>query len=424
MQSTHLAASAVALLAAVAVTAPAATRTVGPGRQYETISAAVSTAESGDTILVHDGIYKESITIGTRDLTLMSANEWGAVLDGDSGRLAVAFLVQTQAVKIVGFKFRNYRAGDPGGGIVKLQSRAANSEVKYNYFTGNVLENHECANIFLYGASHSVVRGNVFAGNTITGGSAASLVGNYAKHITVELNKFYDVPASGKRSIYWSNMSNNLLLRCNHIKAYLRLRRGKLFHVEHNIFDNLVNGSFLFNDQNNLYDPSPCGIPRCEDYDLVTGVVEKAEESHVLDHNTFYLGWSSEEHSSVDNVRISNNLFIGPHKAPYLIYNRWGGEGTITKTTIIDNQKHNTAAGWHDLKPEECTLVSGNVDADPSYDPATGACAGSACNPGADLRIDVWPFTRQDGSALQVDYPYGTQGTPLPPGNLGISERN
>jgi parallel beta-helix repeat protein len=49
-------------------------RHVGPGQQYSTIQAAVNAASDGDRIIVHPGIYVESVLILNKTLTLMAYN--------------------------------------------------------------------------------------------------------------------------------------------------------------------------------------------------------------------------------------------------------------------------------------------------------------------------------------------------------------
>ncbi len=65
---------------------------VGPGRAYETIGAALEAAQAGDTILVADGTYPESLTLSTGGsseaarLQLCAENSRGATLQR-SGRV-------------------------------------------------------------------------------------------------------------------------------------------------------------------------------------------------------------------------------------------------------------------------------------------------------------------------------------------------
>ena len=60
---------------------------------------------------------------------------------------------------------------------------------------------------------------------------------------------------------------------------------------------------------------------------------------------------------------------------------------------------------YHNFQSDEYTELD-TKSVVSSYRSSSGACGSSACNPGADLKISVWPFTRQNGVALANDYPY------------------
>ena len=76
---------------------------VGAGKKYESIQDAVDSAGSGDTIIVSDGIYQESITVDVSNLTIQSVNESGAVMDGKSGAFGSAIKVdRVDNVQIIG----------------------------------------------------------------------------------------------------------------------------------------------------------------------------------------------------------------------------------------------------------------------------------------------------------------------------------
>ncbi len=63
----------------------AANREVGSGKPFTTIQSAINAASSGDTILVYDGIYNETIIVGKK-LIVKSMNGSGSTIIDATGR--------------------------------------------------------------------------------------------------------------------------------------------------------------------------------------------------------------------------------------------------------------------------------------------------------------------------------------------------
>ena len=80
---------------------------------------------------------------------------------------------------------------------------------------------------------------------------------------------------------------------------------------------------------------------------------------------------------------------------------------------------------WHNLEAGEYT-ETGTNNCSSNYNSTTGSHDCDQSNYGANLKIDVWPFTQQNGSTLATDYPYngGNQYpqtlNPKPPSGLKI----
>lgn len=77
-----------------------------------TIQAAVDAAGSGDVVLVHDGVYNETVTISgavnKHFIRVVARNPHRAILDSDN-TLANAFILdEVNGVEINGFVIRNY----------------------------------------------------------------------------------------------------------------------------------------------------------------------------------------------------------------------------------------------------------------------------------------------------------------------------
>jgi hypothetical protein len=72
---------------------------VGAREPFPTISSALTTAKAGDTILVHEGTYQETVDIATKNITLKGVN-LSAVIKAPTNRAANAYsIVQVNGVK-------------------------------------------------------------------------------------------------------------------------------------------------------------------------------------------------------------------------------------------------------------------------------------------------------------------------------------
>ncbi|GMA62064.1 hypothetical protein [Alicyclobacillus fastidiosus] len=84
-------------------------------RDFPTISAAVTAASAGDTILVQRGVYRESVTIpSSKSHIRIIANGTPVILDGGNN-LGTGFTMMADHVEIQGFTIRDFkRAGIRG----------------------------------------------------------------------------------------------------------------------------------------------------------------------------------------------------------------------------------------------------------------------------------------------------------------------
>ena len=103
------------------VTAYAATLEVGPlSYPYTSIQAAINDADTGDTVLVHDGTYVESINFSGKAITVKSAKGAAStIIDGNSSFRGVTFNSGEGSGSILdGFTITNgFSPGEAGGGI-------------------------------------------------------------------------------------------------------------------------------------------------------------------------------------------------------------------------------------------------------------------------------------------------------------------
>lgn len=395
----------------------AATLEVGEGKDYTSIQDAVGSAGSGDTVIVYDGIYKESVIVDVENLTLKSHKQWRAILDGsDKPKTSqYAFMVTSSGCKIVGFHITNWNTDSATGtnyGIVWI-NKASSCEVKYNKFTNNVSDVSNCALVH-FNRGKCVLRGNWFQNNTA---SKSIVTTQYSGNTIYELNNFLD-ENSGGYPIYHKQSGHNSVFRYNRFIHKTRLRQSRNLIVEHNIW---VKGYLELHDQVGTRGSGckanyqacanraefKCDGKSHDDYDSMGGCVEDKDENHIVRNNTFYgdEGVRQLDMPGQDGVKIENNLFVNANV--YSIGAKYGAEGV--GGLIISNNKRSGGAGkWIDPNITDKYIESGSSECTANFNTSSGSHSCNQSSYGADLKTDVWPFTKQNGSSLAPDYPYGS----------------
>ena len=397
---------AVLLLPSVAL---AATITVDDsgGQDYTTIQAGVNAASSGDTVLVYDGTYSETVTINKNNITLKSNTEWGAVLDGGNTReQAIVMPTGTDDVNIIGFQIQNYNLTTTNYGVVHLTQTYSSgwvtnrNDIKYCRWVNNTVA---AANgkLLLWSTTDGVIRGNVFESSNSMSGVDVAAIGaiNGLRNSTVELNKI--LVNTGHYSWYvhggadGSNSGNTYQYNYT-IGKYGRFRKG----YNNNHYHNIWRAQML------LHEDVAGGQPADHNTDVKnslyrgTGVTltQAGYRGDVnFDDNLFIDTTSSGDGSACGiredspggelaaDINADNNYFEGVGSGNEHC-GFAAGEITITNSTHT-TMAYNTTTGWHNK-------------------------IGTA---GPDLKISVWPFTKHDSTALQTDYPYSGGGDTSPP---------
>ena len=106
---------------------------VGPGETYTTISAAVTAASAGDTIIVRDGTYGGSIIFVDKSLVIRAENQHQAMLSGSGWAI---YGLMADSITIEGFTFNG--SGRCGININQAGSSGTGSGghfIRNNYFT-------------------------------------------------------------------------------------------------------------------------------------------------------------------------------------------------------------------------------------------------------------------------------------------------
>jgi len=123
---------------------------VGTGQPYSTISSALQIAQSGDSILVHEGLYKEGNIVVAKSISLIGLN-W-PVLDGQLKYEVVS--IKASHVLFTGFKVQHsgHASLEDPGGIKVYDSQYVNiigNELLDNFF-----------GIYLQYSKHCIIKGN------------------------------------------------------------------------------------------------------------------------------------------------------------------------------------------------------------------------------------------------------------------------
>ncbi|MFH1680525.1 MAG: right-handed parallel beta-helix repeat-containing protein [Candidatus Eisenbacteria bacterium] len=227
----------VAFLLLLAAPGLARTIPVGAGGEASSLALenAIVEASSGDTILVHPGVYENAlIYVAGKGLVIRSvAGPEKTVLDGGKARLVVWLLRTDAATVIEGFTIRNGFDAQHGGGI-------RIGGMGHHTVRNNIIEGCQApfgGGIYLAPRSMAVIEGNLFKGNiaTHTGGGLytqhaqptirnntfvgnnaekpGSAIGLFAASPTIENNLF--VENRGEAAVYLMNAKCAPVLGCN-----------------------------------------------------------------------------------------------------------------------------------------------------------------------------------------------------------------
>lgn len=83
---------------------------VGQGKQFTTISAAVKAAKPGDLILVYPGVYDEAVNVTTDNLTIRGTDRNSVILDGQFTQTNGIRVLGANGVTVQNMTARNYKS--------------------------------------------------------------------------------------------------------------------------------------------------------------------------------------------------------------------------------------------------------------------------------------------------------------------------
>ncbi|MBN1538660.1 MAG: right-handed parallel beta-helix repeat-containing protein [Candidatus Thermoplasmatota archaeon] len=251
---------------------------------HSTIQAGVDAASNGDTVRVYDGVYKESVNIGT-SIKLIGNGTSRSVLDGD-GVLDHQHLLNVMAsnVNITGFEFRE---GSPHHEFAGVGIYASNVIVHGNHFydntngvyiagwPGNVIRNNTFDRNYRgirsdMGCDRNLIKDNTFTNNTSVGilyigANNVSIINNdfinNAYHVGLYQSYYYDIGSNlfsnadpGRSGLMVGTSTNNRIHDNTFIYNDIGMSLssgGDSNDIIHNIFIENLEGIKAYADVNN-----------------------------------------------------------------------------------------------------------------------------------------------------------------------------
>jgi parallel beta-helix repeat protein len=280
---------AIILLASIA---GGTTYHIGPG---ESLQGAINRADSGDTIIVQGGVYRESLSLA-KPITLEGKGR--PLLDGSA--IGNALTINADGAKVSGFEIRTTRRTGvhvlSGGNIIENNSisgcldgirlEGAHSNIIANNSINNntngitlysskenriqkcdirdnyINEESDCG-IFLIYSQGNVIQDNQLRNNGDTSISLRSASNNSIMNNTVIENDWYGISLSETSNGNWiayNNASNNIdagiYLDCsrnNHLLGNRALDNSKGIYLSYDSNDNILEENYLFQNGKGLY---------------------------------------------------------------------------------------------------------------------------------------------------------------------------
>lgn len=294
---------------------------VGEKYSYNKIKFALTKIENGDTLFIHEGIYKEGNIIIDKSISFIGINK--PIIDGEHKYEILS--IRANGVLVKGFKIQNsgYATLDDPGGIKVFQSRdvhITNNELSNNFF-----------GIYLQQCTNCLINNNIIQAN----GTDEQQIGNgihcwKSDSLIIEANKI-----NGHRDgIYFEFVTNSVIWRNI---SFENIRYGLHFMFSNddayisNVFRNngagvavmfthrvkMFNNYFIANWGDAAYglllkEISDSYILHNKFYNNTTGIYMEGTNRIVVEHNELMEnGWGMKIQASCMDNTIKENNFLG-----------------------------------------------------------------------------------------------------------------
>lgn len=247
---------------------------VGEKKEFIQITHALASSNSGDTILVNEGVYKEGTILINKQVTLIGVNN--PIIDGENKYEIIQ--ITADSVIFLGFVIKNV-----GTSFIEDRSAIRLIKSKYCIIKENRLEN-AFFGIYLEKCKYCIIENNTVIGNAkdeMSSGNAIHLW--YCKNIKIKNNH-----VEGHRDGIYLEFVDNSLVDNN--KVINNIRYGLHFMFSDN--DIYINNQFTSNS---------------------AGVAVMFSKEIIMSHNTFSKNWGSASYGlllkDITDSEIKNNLF-------------------------------------------------------------------------------------------------------------------
>ncbi len=305
-----------------------------PG-DYSSIGLAVNASKEGDTILVNEGVYYESVTVD-KTLTIRGENRETTIVDGNN--LGPTFLIRAKYVRLTGFTVRNVLDG-PAVGSSRGRYAGMHLLHAYGCIVSENTVTHCGKGVWVYGGS-----GNTIANNSL-------LENNYGVLATASTDSFVvgNSAANGWGGIWLENcqrfqLRNNLI--DNNARSFTVSGSEISYFLNDVDTSNAVNSRkiyYLFNSQGITVDPA--SFP-----DLGSLILVNCNDVTVK--NLDLGGAGSIRLAGALNTTISNNVVSGNSLGVCVQF----GSGCVVSSNIISDNDD----GIYVQSSVDC-VISGNT---------------------------------------------------------------
>jgi len=345
----------------------ASARTIYVPDDYENIQWAVDNASAGDTIIVRDGIYYESITV-SKHLTIKSENgSDNCIVNGGGSLWSDVFTLEADRIRIEGFTITGGRLGiyihSSNNKIINNNISSNNLGIDLKYSNNNIISNNNISSNkwgygihLLYSNNNSISNNNIISNNL-------GIDLDYSNNNSISENNICSNNLHG----IWLDYSNNNIISNNNISSnkygiYLlysnenTIRKNEFINdgifiydsYSNIVEDNEVNGEplvYLEDESDRFIDNAgQIILVRCSNITVMNAELTNTDVGiELFESDNCLISNNNISSNSRDGIRLyySNNNIISNNNISsnslYGIYLLYSNENTIRKNEFIND---------------------------------------------------------------------------------------